>query len=210
MAPLAFDASTFEIWGALLHGARLVLYPGGAIDVSELRETLKRHSVTTALADRRALPSGGRHGCRCPARPPAAARRGRRALTRSRLPCDAGGAGTEAHQRLRADGGDDVLLLLRRDLGRPVRRIGPDRASDRERFRLRARPGARADAGRRSGRALHRRRRRCPRLPEPAGARLPSVSYRTRSATGASTGPEISSAGATTATWSSSGARTGR
>ncbi|MGZ5330870.1 MAG: amino acid adenylation domain-containing protein [Solirubrobacterales bacterium] len=47
MAPLAFDASTFEIWGALLHGARLVLYPGSAIDLSELRATLERHGVTT-------------------------------------------------------------------------------------------------------------------------------------------------------------------
>jgi amino acid adenylation domain-containing protein len=47
MAPLAFDASTFEIWGALLHGARLVLYPAGSIDLSELRTTLQRHGVTT-------------------------------------------------------------------------------------------------------------------------------------------------------------------
>jgi amino acid adenylation domain-containing protein len=47
MAPLAFDASTFEIWGALLNGARLVLYPGGAVDLSELRATLERHGVTT-------------------------------------------------------------------------------------------------------------------------------------------------------------------
>jgi amino acid adenylation domain-containing protein len=47
MAPLAFDASTFEIWGALLHGARLVLYPAGSIDLTELRATLERHGVTT-------------------------------------------------------------------------------------------------------------------------------------------------------------------
>jgi amino acid adenylation domain-containing protein len=47
MAPLAFDASTFEIWGALLHGGRLVLYPSGSIDLSELRATLERHGVTT-------------------------------------------------------------------------------------------------------------------------------------------------------------------
>src|SRR5215210_2473549 len=47
MAPLAFDASTFEIWGALLHGARLALYPAGSIDLTELRVTLQRHGVTT-------------------------------------------------------------------------------------------------------------------------------------------------------------------
>ena len=47
MAPLAFDASTFEIWGALLHGAKLVLYPTGSVDLTELRATLQRHGVTT-------------------------------------------------------------------------------------------------------------------------------------------------------------------
>jgi amino acid adenylation domain-containing protein len=47
MAPLAFDASTFEIWGTLLHGGRLVLYSGGSIDLSELKATLERHGVTT-------------------------------------------------------------------------------------------------------------------------------------------------------------------
>ena len=29
MGPISFDASTFEIWGSLLNGGRLVLMPSG-------------------------------------------------------------------------------------------------------------------------------------------------------------------------------------
>ncbi len=47
LAPYAFDASTFEIWGALLHGARLVLPPPGALSLQELGDLLARHGVTT-------------------------------------------------------------------------------------------------------------------------------------------------------------------
>ena len=47
LAPITFDASTFEIWGALLHGAKLVLYAGSSIDVDELSAALSRHGVTT-------------------------------------------------------------------------------------------------------------------------------------------------------------------
>ncbi len=47
MAPLAFDASTFEIWGALLHGARLVIYPDETPTPARLTEVIVREGVTT-------------------------------------------------------------------------------------------------------------------------------------------------------------------
>lgn len=46
LAPLAFDASTFEIWAALLHGAALVLAPDGLPDFEVLESLIARHSVT--------------------------------------------------------------------------------------------------------------------------------------------------------------------
>lgn len=47
MAPASFDASTFEIWGALLHGARLVLAPPGKQALEDLGDLLGRHGITT-------------------------------------------------------------------------------------------------------------------------------------------------------------------
>ena len=47
LAPLAFDASTFEIWGALLNGARLAIYPPQPLSLSELGDALRKHAVTT-------------------------------------------------------------------------------------------------------------------------------------------------------------------
>lgn len=46
-APLSFDASTFEIWGSLLNGGRLVLMPPGKASLAELGQALQRHAVTT-------------------------------------------------------------------------------------------------------------------------------------------------------------------
>ncbi|MFY0571228.1 non-ribosomal peptide synthase/polyketide synthase [Archangium lansingense] len=47
LAPLAFDASTLELWGSLLHGARLVVFPPHAPSLEELGEVLRREGVTT-------------------------------------------------------------------------------------------------------------------------------------------------------------------
>ncbi len=46
-APASFDASTFEIWGALLNGGRLVLLPAGTPGLDELLGAVRRHGVTT-------------------------------------------------------------------------------------------------------------------------------------------------------------------
>jgi amino acid adenylation domain-containing protein len=47
LAPVAFDASTFEIWGALLNGGRLALAPDGPPDLAQLETLLVRHRVCT-------------------------------------------------------------------------------------------------------------------------------------------------------------------
>jgi aspartate racemase len=47
LSPVAFDASTFEIWGALLNGARLALYPSGPLSLERLGEVLRHYEVTT-------------------------------------------------------------------------------------------------------------------------------------------------------------------
>ncbi|HEX6716238.1 MAG TPA: amino acid adenylation domain-containing protein, partial [Pyrinomonadaceae bacterium] len=47
MAPLTFDASTFEIWGSLLNGGRLVVLEPGAPTLEELGAALRRHGVST-------------------------------------------------------------------------------------------------------------------------------------------------------------------
>ncbi|PTL83575.1 hypothetical protein DAT35_08755 [Vitiosangium sp. GDMCC 1.1324] len=46
-APLEFDASTFEIWGALLNGARLVLMPPGQQSLERLGRELRSEQVST-------------------------------------------------------------------------------------------------------------------------------------------------------------------
>ncbi len=47
LAALSFDASTLEIWGALLNGGRLAIAPPGVLSLEELGTTLARYGVTT-------------------------------------------------------------------------------------------------------------------------------------------------------------------
>src|SRR6266478_3230924 len=46
-APPSFDASTFEIWGALLNGSRLVLMPKESSSLADLITAIRKHGVTT-------------------------------------------------------------------------------------------------------------------------------------------------------------------
>src|SRR5205085_7075195 len=46
LAPMSFDASTFEIWGALLNGARLVLFPPHLPTLEELGRTIEDQKIT--------------------------------------------------------------------------------------------------------------------------------------------------------------------
>jgi len=46
IAPVAFDASTFELWGALLHGSKVVLYGAPEMDAHELERAVKKNGVT--------------------------------------------------------------------------------------------------------------------------------------------------------------------
>ncbi|MBO1419157.1 amino acid adenylation domain-containing protein, partial [Streptomyces sp. FH025] len=48
-APVAFDASTFELWGPLVHGARLAIQPPGPADPQALEDFLARAGVTVAF-----------------------------------------------------------------------------------------------------------------------------------------------------------------
>ncbi|MEH2024335.1 non-ribosomal peptide synthetase [Nostoc sp.] len=47
LAPISFDASTFEIWGCLLNGGRLVIYPPHTPSLEELGQIIQQYKVTT-------------------------------------------------------------------------------------------------------------------------------------------------------------------
>lgn len=47
LAPVSFDASTFELWGALLHGAQCVIFPQDVPTIERLGSVIQQHRVTT-------------------------------------------------------------------------------------------------------------------------------------------------------------------
>jgi amino acid adenylation domain-containing protein len=47
IAPISFDASTFEIWGPLVNGSRLVIIPPHVPSLEELGQALQHYQVTT-------------------------------------------------------------------------------------------------------------------------------------------------------------------
>jgi aspartate racemase len=47
LAPVSFDASTLEIWGALLNGSRLAIFPPGQPTAEGLAEIIQTEGVTT-------------------------------------------------------------------------------------------------------------------------------------------------------------------
>ena len=49
VAPVAFDASTFELWAPLVHGCRLVVFPSGAIELEQVARTVRDQGVTVLL-----------------------------------------------------------------------------------------------------------------------------------------------------------------
>jgi amino acid adenylation domain-containing protein len=46
-APISFDASTFEIWGSLLNGAKLVIFPPARPSLQQLGEIIEKEKITT-------------------------------------------------------------------------------------------------------------------------------------------------------------------
>ncbi|MBD2208746.1 amino acid adenylation domain-containing protein [Nostoc linckia FACHB-104] len=47
LAPISFDASTFEIWGSLLNGAKLAIAPPHQLSLEELGQIIQQYQVTT-------------------------------------------------------------------------------------------------------------------------------------------------------------------
>ena len=130
-APISFDASTFEIWGALLNGGRLVVFPAHTPSLEELGRVIRERGITTlwltaALFHQMIEQEGASLN-----RTPATARWRRSAIG---VACAGGAAsiaGLPADQRIRTHGEHDLHLLRGSEPGGNCNDRA-DRAADRE------------------------------------------------------------------------------
>ncbi len=49
IANISFDPLTYEVWGSLLNGASLIVYPPGRLALAELKEFIAKERITSAL-----------------------------------------------------------------------------------------------------------------------------------------------------------------
>uniref|UniRef100_UPI0030EBB6A6 amino acid adenylation domain-containing protein n=1 Tax=Ascidiimonas meishanensis TaxID=3128903 RepID=UPI0030EBB6A6 len=47
VSSVSFDAATFEIWGALLNGGQLVLFPFSKVDITDLNNSIREENINT-------------------------------------------------------------------------------------------------------------------------------------------------------------------
>ena len=169
LAPLSFDASTFEIWGPLLNGGRLVIYPAGPLSLEELGRVIRDNHVSTLWLAAGLFHAARRQGPRL--------LRGTQAVAgwwRCRVcqTCSQGAppmAGLPSAQRLRAHREHDVHLLLPHELSRGCGCDRVDRTPHRQYSGVRAGSSAPAGAHRHARRTLCWRRRTGPRLSQESG-----------------------------------------
>ena len=110
-APISFDASTFEIWGALLNGGRLVVFPPYTPSLEELGRFIRDRRITTLWLTARIVSPDDRAGKPVVEWSAATACRRRSAIGMARTRGAASVAGMPADQWLRPHREYDIHLL---------------------------------------------------------------------------------------------------
>ena len=132
LSSISFDASTFELWGALVHGGRSVLYGERVPSPFELGAAVARYGVSVMWLTATFFNSVVRR------LPPAAGRSpapdwGRRAVSAARRQGTSASAGDADREWLWADGGYDLHVLLSHSQATPERdRLHSDWEADRQ------------------------------------------------------------------------------
>ena len=185
LAPLAFDASTFEIWGALLHGARLVLMPPDQFTLEEIGRAIRNYKITTLwlTAGLFHLMVEERVSDLKPA--PATAGRGRCIVGQERAPRLCRNSPTaDLINGYGPTESTTFACCYSVESETDWESTDSHRAADRQHADLHFGRPSSAGAGRSDGRVVHRGRRSGPGLPQPSGTDggevyRPSLQHRT-------------------------------